>query len=164
MDLYGDFVETKTSDLDDLKSSLDTSADERSTNSSSDSEQSQTNPHHMISRSSSSSRTSSNRTSLSTGITDASSVDAIPPKFLALCVNTGGMYKTLAELDMSRINSDSEAFSQMKKAYLQYRGVRSRLHFLIKPVTVEFVRVSLEVSTVFLDMLMSISLYLKLVS
>ncbi|KAM6478607.1 hypothetical protein HDV62DRAFT_370831 [Trichoderma sp. SZMC 28011] len=143
VDLYGDFVETKTSDLDDLKSSLDTSADERSTNSSSDSEQSQTNPHHMISRSSSSSRTSSNRTSLSTGITDASSVDAIPPKFLALCVNTGGMYKTLAELDMSRINSDSEAFSQMKKAYLQYRGVRSRLHFLIKPVTVEFVRFTL---------------------
>ncbi|KAJ4854377.1 uncharacterized protein T069G_11356 [Trichoderma breve] len=148
VDLYGDFVETKTSDLDDLKSSLDTSVDEKSTNSSSDSEQSQTNPHHMISRSSSSSRTtssrtSSNRTSLSTGSTDASSVDAIPPKFLALCVNTGGMYKTLAELDMSRINSDSEAFSQMKKAYLQYRGVRSRLHFLVKPVTVEFVRFTL---------------------
>lgn len=84
---------------------------------------------------------------MSTGSTDASSidVDVIPPKFLALCVNTGGMYKTLAELDMSRINSDGEAFSQMKKAYLQYRGVRSRLHFLVKPVTVEFVRVSLEV-------------------
>lgn len=138
MDLYGDFVETKTSDLDDLKSSLDTSVDETSTNSSSDSEQSQTNPHHMTSRSSSSSRTT-----LSTGSTDASSVDAIPPKFLALCVNTGGMYKTLAELDMSRINSDGEAFSQMKKSYLQYRGVRSRLHFLVKPVTIEFVRVSL---------------------
>lgn len=141
MDLYGDFVETKTSDLDDLKSSLDTSADETSTNSSSDSEQSQTSPHHMTSRSSSSSRTS-----LSTGRTDASTVDVdvIPSKFLALCVNTGGMYKTLAELDMSRINSDGEAFSQMKKAYLQYRGVRSRLHFLVKPVTVEFVRVSFD--------------------
>lgn len=148
MDLYGDFLETKTSDLDDLKSSLDTSVDDRFTNNSSDSEQSQTNPHHMTSRSSSSSRTTSSRanstrTSLSTGSTDASSVDAIPPKFLALCVNTGGMYKTLAELDMSRINSDGEAFSQMKKAYLHYRGVRSRLHFLVKPVTVEFVRVSL---------------------
>ncbi|KAF3063117.1 hypothetical protein CFAM422_010241 [Trichoderma lentiforme] len=149
VDLYGDF-ETKTSDLDDLKSSLDTSADERSTNSSSDSEQSQTNPHHMTSRSSSSSRTTSSRAnstraSLSTGSTDASSVDVdvIPSKFLALCVNTGGMYKTLAELDMSRINSDGEAFSQMKKAYLQYRGVRSRLHFLVKPVTVEFVRFTL---------------------
>ncbi|KAL7790666.1 hypothetical protein V8C43DRAFT_285140 [Trichoderma afarasin] len=139
MDLYGDFVETKMSDLDDLKSSLDTP----SINNSSDSEQSvetQTNPHHMISRSSSSSRASS-----STGSTNASSVDVnvIPSKFLALCVNTGGMYKTLAELDMSRINSDGEAFSQMKKAYLQYRGVRSRLHFLVKPVTVEFVRFTL---------------------
>ncbi|KAL7953700.1 hypothetical protein V8C34DRAFT_296259 [Trichoderma compactum] len=145
VDLYGDFVETKTSDLDDLKSSLGTSVDERSAHSSSDSEQSQTNPHHMISRSSSSSRTDSSKISLSTGSTDASSidVDVILPKFLALCVNTGGMYKTLAELDMSRINSDGEAFSQMKKAYLQYRGVRSRLHFLVKPVTVEFVRFTL---------------------
>ncbi|KKP04973.1 serine/threonine protein kinase [Trichoderma harzianum] len=104
VDLYGDFVETKTSDLDDLKSSLETSVDETSTNSSSDSEQSQTNPNHMISRSSSSSRTTSSRASLSTGSTDASSIDAIPPKFLALCVNTG------------------EAFSQMKQAYLHYRG------------------------------------------
>ncbi|KAL7904291.1 hypothetical protein GGI35DRAFT_463812 [Trichoderma velutinum] len=140
VDLYGDFVKTKTSDLDDLQSSLDAPVD-----SSSDSEQSvemQGNPHHMISRSSSSSRS---RTSLSASSTDASSVDVetIRPKFLGLCINTGGMYKTLAELDMSRINSDGEAFSQMKKAYLQYRGARSRLHFLIKPVTVEFVRFTL---------------------
>ncbi|KAL6693019.1 hypothetical protein J3F84DRAFT_82591 [Trichoderma pleuroticola] len=151
VDLYGDFVETETSDLDDLKLLLDTPVDgSTSINSSSDSEQSetQTNPHHMISRSSSSSRTdsskaNSHRTSLSAGSTAASSVGIIPPKFLALCVNTGGMYKTLAELDMSRINSDGEAFSQMKMAYLQYRGVRSRLHFLVKPVTVEFVRFTL---------------------
>ncbi|UKZ78939.1 hypothetical protein TrVFT333_006686 [Trichoderma virens FT-333] len=51
--------------------------------------------------------------------------------------------RELPELDTSRINSDGEAFSQMKKAYLQYRGMRSRLRFLIKPVTVEFVRFTL---------------------
>ncbi|KAK4076722.1 uncharacterized protein Triagg1_4325 [Trichoderma aggressivum f. europaeum] len=150
VDLYGDFVDSKTSDLDGLQTLLDAPDEATSINNSSDSEQSetQTNPQHMVSRSSSSSRTdssraNSHRTSLSAGSTTASSVGVTPPKFLALCVNTGGMYKTLAELDMSRINSDGEAFSQMKKAYLQYRGVRSRLHFLVKPVTVEFVRFTL---------------------
>ncbi|EHK19706.1 uncharacterized protein TRIVIDRAFT_14315, partial [Trichoderma virens Gv29-8] len=142
VELYGDFVEDKTSDLDNLQSSLNTPVEDASPNSSSDSEQSvvtQTNPRrHLSSRSSSSSKTA-----VSTGSTDASSIDIIQPKFLALCINTGGMYKTLAELDTSRINSDGEAFSQMKKAYLQYRGMRSRLRFLIKPVTVEFVRFTL---------------------
>lgn len=131
----------KASDLDGLGLSLHMPAENTSTVSSSDSEESvqtRTNPRHMISRS------SSTRTALSTTSTDASSIDIVESKFLALCINTGSIYKTLAELDMSRINSDGEAFSQMKKAYIQYRGVRSRLRFLIKPVTVEFVRVSLE--------------------
>ncbi|KAL7946974.1 hypothetical protein V8C42DRAFT_298971 [Trichoderma barbatum] len=139
--LYGDFVNDKTSNLDALELSLQAPAEGTSTSNSSDSEQSvrtQANPRHMSSRSSSSSRTA-----LSTGSTDASSIDIIQPRYLALCIDTGGIYKTLAELDTSPINSDGEAFLQMKKAYLQYRGVRSRLHFLIKPVTVEFVRFTL---------------------
>lgn len=72
----------------------------------------------------------------------ASSVE-LHSRFLALCVNTGGMYKKLAELDTTRIKSDSEAFSLMKQAYLEHRGLRSRLSLLIKPVTVEFVRFTL---------------------
>jgi len=63
------------------------------------------------------------------------------PKLLALCVNSGGIYKTLAELDMTDVNSDAEAFLLMKKAYLLNRGLRSRLKLLLKPVTVEFVQV-----------------------
>ncbi|KAM0454346.1 hypothetical protein ACHAPV_008425, partial [Trichoderma viride] len=140
VELYGDFMVDKASDLDGLGLSLHMPAENTSTVSSSDSEESvqtRTNPRHMISRS------SSTRTALSTTSTDASSIDIVESKFLALCINTGSIYKTLAELDMSRINSDGEAFSQMKKAYIQYRGVRSRLRFLIKPVTVEFVRFTL---------------------
>lgn len=142
VELYGDFMIDKASDLDGLELSLHVPAENTSTSSSSDSEQSVetgTNPRHMISRS----RSSSTRTTLSTSSTNASSIDIAQSKFFALCINTGSIYKTLAELDMSRLNSDGEAFSQMKKAYIQYRGLRSRLRFLIKPVTVEFVRFTL---------------------
>lgn len=142
MDLYGDFAEDKPSDLDALELSLHTSAESTSMSSSSDAEHSvemPTSPRHRTLSSS-----SSDTTALSAGSTEASSIEISQSKFLALCVNTGVIYKTLAELDTSRINSDGEAFLRMKKAYLQYRGVRSRVRFLIKPVTVEFVRVSLD--------------------
>ncbi|KAK0705605.1 hypothetical protein B0H67DRAFT_387629 [Lasiosphaeris hirsuta] len=65
------------------------------------------------------------------------------PKFLALCVNRRGIYKTLAELDMTETKSDAEAFLMMKNAYLQNLGLRSSLTLLIKLVTVEFVRFTL---------------------
>lgn len=63
-------------------------------------------------------------------------------KFLALCVNTGGIYKTLSEVDLTGIKSDMAGFLKMKEAYVGTRGLRSRLGFLIKPVTLEFVQVS----------------------
>ncbi|RYP68070.1 hypothetical protein DL769_005598 [Monosporascus sp. CRB-8-3] len=65
------------------------------------------------------------------------------PKFLALCVNTGGIYKTLAEINTKNITSDAEAFSVMKNDYLKTRGFRSRFSFLVKPVTLEFVQFTL---------------------
>ncbi|KAK1751287.1 hypothetical protein QBC47DRAFT_434159 [Echria macrotheca] len=65
------------------------------------------------------------------------------PKFLALCINAGGRYKKLAELDVSAIHSDAEAFLHMKKAYHQYRGLRSRLTLLLRPVSIEFVQFTL---------------------
>ncbi|KAF1948353.1 hypothetical protein CC80DRAFT_431768 [Byssothecium circinans] len=65
------------------------------------------------------------------------------PRFLALCVNIGGIYKTLAEIDMTRITSDAALFLEMKKEYLKKRGRRSRFEFLIKPKTVEFVQFTL---------------------
>jgi hypothetical protein len=66
-----------------------------------------------------------------------------PPraKFLALCVDSGGTYKTLCETDVSQTVSDAEAFLHMKRAYLQSRTLRSRLNILLKQVAVEFVRV-----------------------
>ncbi|KAL4956632.1 hypothetical protein BDW69DRAFT_181409 [Aspergillus filifer] len=56
-------------------------------------------------------------------------------KSLALCVNTGGIYKTLAEIDT--------IFQEMKKSYPQTRSVLSRLTFLVKSVTIEFVQFTL---------------------
>lgn len=64
------------------------------------------------------------------------------PKFLALCINTGGIYKTLAEIDISGTISDAAAFLMMKDEYLNTRGLLSRFKFLIKPTTIEFVQVS----------------------
>jgi len=62
--------------------------------------------------------------------------------YLALCVNTGSMYKTLVELDVSNRTSDAEVFCQLKDAYLRLRGLRALYGFLMKPVDVHFVHVS----------------------
>ena len=63
-------------------------------------------------------------------------------KFLALCVNTGGIYKTLVEIDTADTESDAVVFQKMKQAYKNTRGLRYRFRFIIKPVAVEFVQVS----------------------
>lgn len=65
------------------------------------------------------------------------------PKYLALCVNTGGIYKTLAEINTTKMASDAEVFQSMKAAYVQTRGRLSRFWFLVKPVTVEFIQFTL---------------------
>ncbi|KAK1751160.1 hypothetical protein QBC47DRAFT_352026 [Echria macrotheca] len=68
---------------------------------------------------------------------------AVRPKYLALCVNTGGIYKTLAEVDTTGTASDAAGFEKMKQAYVATRGRRSRFGFLIKPVGIEFVQFTL---------------------
>ncbi|KAK0648533.1 hypothetical protein B0T16DRAFT_116542 [Cercophora newfieldiana] len=65
------------------------------------------------------------------------------PKFLALCVNTGGRYTRIAEINLSEVTSDAQAFQLMKNAYCYYRGLRSRLTVLLKPVSIEFVQFTL---------------------
>ncbi|KAL7815612.1 p53-like transcription factor [Trichoderma gracile] len=140
VDLYGDFSQEEPSDLDALEASLQSPAQSSSPASdSSDAEGIVETP--PLSQQTNSSIWNAGTTASST-VTDASSVD-LYSKFLAICVNTGGMYKKLAELDTSRVKSDSEAFSLMKQAYLEHRGLRSRLSLLLKPVTVEFVRFTL---------------------
>ncbi|KAK3936595.1 hypothetical protein QBC46DRAFT_418612 [Diplogelasinospora grovesii] len=65
------------------------------------------------------------------------------PKFLALCVNTGGIYKTLAEIEASDTDTDLTAFRKMKEGYLKTRGVRARFSYLVRPIGVEFVHFNL---------------------
>lgn len=48
----------------------------------------------------------------------------------------------MAEIDITMVASDAEVFELMKQAYHQSRGLRSRLIFLLKPVSIEFVQVS----------------------
>lgn len=62
-------------------------------------------------------------------------------RFLALCVNTGAIYKTLAEIETSSLRSDAVAFSMLKNEYLRTRGLYSRFSFLVKPITIEFIQV-----------------------
>ena len=65
-----------------------------------------------------------------------------PPKYLALCVNTGSIYKTLVEFEVSSKFSDADVFRLMKEAYVNLRGIRALHSLLIKPVDVHFVHVS----------------------
>jgi hypothetical protein len=65
-----------------------------------------------------------------------------PSKYLALCVNTGGIYKTLGEIEVSAVRSDGHLFNLMKKTYHDLRGFRAKFNFLIKPVEIQFVLVS----------------------
>ena len=64
------------------------------------------------------------------------------PEYLAVGFSSGGFYKTLAEIDVSSMRSDIEAFLAIKKAYRAAKRSRLRLNWLIKPVDVEFIYVS----------------------
>jgi len=89
------------------------------------------------SRSSTSEVSTSSSTTLSQSQNESSK-----SKFLALCVNTGGIYKTLSEIDITGTKSDRDGFQKLKQKYLGTGGFRSKFSFLIRPVTLEFVQVS----------------------
>jgi hypothetical protein len=61
--------------------------------------------------------------------------------YLALCINTGGMYKKLAEIDVSSTTSDAALFLEMKTRYERTRGWWSRFNWLVRPMTIEFIEV-----------------------
>lgn len=69
-------------------------------------------------------------------------LDSKTPRYLALCVNTGSMYKTLVEFDVSDKTSDAEVFYMLKEAYVNLRGLRAVYGILMKPVDIHFVHVS----------------------
>ncbi|KAF5637169.1 hypothetical protein F52700_4906 [Fusarium sp. NRRL 52700] len=75
--------------------------------------------------------------------TEPTPVERPPPKFLALCVNTGGNYSTLTEIDTAQFQCDTSAFLALKDEYLRIRGQRARFWFLIKPTTADFVQFTL---------------------
>ncbi|KAF4631776.1 hypothetical protein G7Y89_g6358 [Cudoniella acicularis] len=78
-------------------------------------------------------------TAPSTLASPAPSPQLSQPKYLALCVNTSGIYKTLAEIEVSAVKSDGQLFHLIKEAYRDIRGFRTKLNFLIKPIEIQFV-------------------------
>lgn len=81
-------------------------------------------------------------TSLGAAATASTARTQINFVFLELCVNAGKLLKSLGEIDISSINTDGDFFSTVKAHYLQLRSFRARF-WLLKPVTVSYVRVSL---------------------
>ncbi|KAF2801266.1 uncharacterized protein BDZ99DRAFT_577725 [Mytilinidion resinicola] len=73
----------------------------------------------------------------------AEEAEAALPRYLAICVNTGGIYVTLPEIAVPKSTSDAILFDMMKASYQKLRGFRIRFAFLLRPVGVEFVHFSL---------------------
>lgn len=65
-----------------------------------------------------------------------------PPKYLAICVSTNRIYKTLIEIDVTDLASDAGLFAAMKRQYRAVRGYKAHFPSLFKPISVEFVHVS----------------------
>ncbi|KAL4879314.1 hypothetical protein BJY04DRAFT_220170 [Aspergillus karnatakaensis] len=67
----------------------------------------------------------------------------VQPKYLGLIVNTGGIYKTLVEIDTSVIKNDAQMFLAMKETYLKLRDGSWLRNLLRIPVTVEHIHFTL---------------------
>lgn len=64
--------------------------------------------------------------------------------FLEVCVNSGKMCQTLAELDLTNNTSDRVMFHLINNAYTKIRGPLAKRNFLMKPKQVDFVQFGLE--------------------
>jgi hypothetical protein len=64
--------------------------------------------------------------------------------YLELCINTGQYTKTLSEIDLKNIKSDSDLFERIRSKYFGLRKFRSHL-WLLKPVGIHFVKASSEI-------------------
>jgi hypothetical protein len=67
---------------------------------------------------------------------------AAASSYLALCINTTGLYKVCAEITVSKVASDAQLFLEMKRKYLEKRGRWTRYNLLVRPMTIEFIQVS----------------------
>ena len=77
------------------------------------------------------------------GDSDRISEPSKPQKrFLELCVNTGEFQRHLGEINITDVETDSQLFDRVREKYLELRSFRAK-YFLLKPVDVHFVQVSL---------------------
>jgi hypothetical protein len=146
VDLYADFLNNDAENLDKLASSLQNPG-QVSTNSASNTPRDSSNtpihdePVHSLPIQSSSDSSTTNDGHTAANSSGQSQSGDRQTRFLALCVNTGAIYKTLAEIETSSLRSDAVAFSLLKKEYLRIRGLYSMFSFLVKPITIEFIQV-----------------------
>lgn len=78
-----------------------------------------------------------------TPILNSVATEILVPPYVALCINTGGIPKTLTEVDVSDAVSDAEVFERLRTSYNNTRGYRKRFSFLIHPTALQFVKVSI---------------------
>ncbi|KAF1994374.1 hypothetical protein P154DRAFT_585859 [Amniculicola lignicola CBS 123094] len=64
------------------------------------------------------------------------------PRYLAICTSSGGIYKTLSELDISPLKSDSELFLAVADIYRKSSTAHSLWKLLLRPVSVEFIHLT----------------------
>ncbi|KAF2438997.1 hypothetical protein P171DRAFT_370751 [Karstenula rhodostoma CBS 690.94] len=74
------------------------------------------------------------------GVTETN--QAPPPRYLAVSSSFGGIYKGLSELDISQLKSDAQLFMAVATIYLELSSWRRLRRIFLKPVSVEFVQLS----------------------
>ena len=67
---------------------------------------------------------------------------SLQPKYFAVCVPTGGIYKILNEIDVSEIKADANLFLGVEQIYQSSRRFKTRWkRILLRPVNIEFIQV-----------------------
>ena len=64
--------------------------------------------------------------------------------FLELCVNTGNLWQSLGEIDITHVKNDVSLGKKIRERYNKVRGFRIKKHFLLKPVNICYVGFGLE--------------------
>ena len=82
--------------------------------------------------------------------------------YLEVCINTGEYTKTLSEINLDHIRCDGQLFRRIRSEYVRLRSYRSRF-WLLRPSGVHFVRVSIQIKTMFTQLTIA-SLQLKILS
>lgn len=68
--------------------------------------------------------------------------DEMKPRYLAICMSAGGMYKQLSEIDVSGFMSYTELFAAVKNLYRNIRCSNFIRRTLFRPVSIDYIQVS----------------------